>query len=59
MLNSGAGASIMSLKVMRQLGLETIMPYRNVCGIESRAIPTHGVIENIKFFSIDIPRWFS
>jgi hypothetical protein len=48
MLDSGVGASIMSLKVMRQLGLETTRPYRNVCGIESRAIPTHGVIENVK-----------
>jgi hypothetical protein len=48
MLDSGAGASIMSLKVMRQLGLKTTRPYINVCRIESRAIPTHGVIENIK-----------
>jgi hypothetical protein len=48
MLDSGAGANMMSLKVMRQLGLETTRPYRNVCGIESRAIPTHGVVENVK-----------
>jgi hypothetical protein len=39
----------MSLKVTRQLSLETTRPYRNVCGIESRAIPTHGVIKNVKF----------
>jgi hypothetical protein len=48
MLDSGAGENIMSLKVMRQLGLETTRPYKNVCGIESRAIPTHGVVENVK-----------
>jgi hypothetical protein len=48
MLDSGAGANMMSLKVMRQLGLETTRPYRNVCRIESRAIPTHGVVENVK-----------
>jgi hypothetical protein len=48
MLDSGAGANVMALKVMRQLGLEVTRPYRNVCGIESRAIPTHGVIENVE-----------
>jgi hypothetical protein len=48
MLDSRAGANIMSLKVMRQLGLETTRSYRNVYGIESRAIPTQGVIENVK-----------
>jgi len=48
MLESGVGAHIMSLKVMRQLGLETTIPYRNVCGIESRSIPTHGIVENVK-----------
>jgi hypothetical protein len=30
------------------LGLNTTRPYINVCGFESRAIPTHGVIENVK-----------
>jgi hypothetical protein len=48
MLDSGAGANVMALKVMRQLGLEVTRPYRNVCGIESKAIPTYGVIENLK-----------
>jgi hypothetical protein len=33
---------------MEQLGLKTTQPYRNVCGFESRAIPTHGVVENVK-----------
>jgi hypothetical protein len=48
MPNSGAGASIVSLKVKRQLGLEITRPYRNVREIESRAIPTYPVIENVK-----------
>jgi hypothetical protein len=48
MLDSGAGANMMSLKVMEQLGLKVTRPYRNVCGFESRAIPTHGVIENVE-----------
>jgi hypothetical protein len=48
MLDSGASANMMSLKVMEQLGLQVTRPYRNVCGFESRSIPTHGVIENVE-----------
>jgi hypothetical protein len=48
MLDTGAGANMMSLKVMQQMGLKVTRPYRNVCGFESKAIPTHGVIENIE-----------
>jgi hypothetical protein len=48
MLDSRVGENVMALKVMRQLGLEVTRPYRNVCRIESRAIPTYGVIENLK-----------
>jgi hypothetical protein len=48
MLDSGAGANMMSLKVMQQVGLKVTRPYRNVCGFESKAIPTHGVIENVE-----------
>jgi hypothetical protein len=48
MLELGAGESIMSLKVMRQLGLEIKRTYKNFYEIESRAIPTHGVIDNVK-----------
>jgi hypothetical protein len=33
MLDSGAGANMMSLKVMEQIGLKTMRPYRN--GIKS------------------------
>jgi hypothetical protein len=48
MLDTGVGANMMSLKVMQQMGLKVTRPYRNVCGFESKAIPTHGVIENIE-----------
>jgi hypothetical protein len=48
MLDSGAGANMMSLRVMEKLGLKATWPYRNVCGFESRAIPTHGVVENVE-----------
>jgi hypothetical protein len=48
MLDTGAGANMMSLKVMRQMGLKVTRPYRNVCGFESKAIPTHGVVKNVE-----------
>jgi hypothetical protein len=48
MLDTGVGANMMSLKVMQQMGLKVTRPYRNVCGFESKAIPTHGVVENVE-----------
>jgi hypothetical protein len=48
MLDTGVGDNMMSLKVMRQVGLKVTRPYRNVCGFESKAIPTHGVVENVE-----------
>jgi hypothetical protein len=48
MLDIGVGANMMSLKVMQQMGLKVTRPYRNVCGFESKAIPTHGVVENVE-----------
>jgi hypothetical protein len=48
MLDSRAGAKMMSLKVMEQLGLKATQPYRNACGFESRAILNHGVVENVE-----------
>jgi hypothetical protein len=47
MLDSGAGDNMMSLKVMEKLGLKATQTYRNVCGFESRVIPTHRVVENV------------
>jgi hypothetical protein len=48
MLDSGASTNVMSLKVMNQLGLKITRPYRNVCGIDSRAIPVCGLIKDLK-----------
>jgi hypothetical protein len=48
MLDTSASANMMSLKVMQQMGLKVTRPYRNVCGFESKAIPTHGVVENVE-----------
>jgi hypothetical protein len=48
MLDTGAGENMMSLKVMQQMGLKVTRPYRNVCGFESKEIPTHGVFENVE-----------
>ena len=48
MLDTGVGANMMSLKVMQQVGLKVTWPYRNVCGFESKEIPTHGVVENVE-----------
>ena len=33
---------------MQQLGLKVTRPYRNVCGFDSKAIPTHGVVDNVE-----------
>jgi hypothetical protein len=30
------------------MGLKVTRPYINVCGFESKAIPTHGVVENVE-----------
>jgi hypothetical protein len=48
MLDTGVGANMMSLKVMQQLRLKVTRPYKNVCGFESKSIPTHGVVENVE-----------
>jgi hypothetical protein len=55
MLDTGAGANMMSLKVMRQVGLKVTQPYRNVCGFESKSIPTHRVVENVEVFLKEYP----
>jgi hypothetical protein len=55
-LDIRAGANMMSLKVMQQMGLKVTRPYRNVCGFESKAIPTHGVVENIKVQLKEFPK---
>jgi hypothetical protein len=55
MLDTGAGANIIPFKVMQQLGLKFTRLYRNVCGFESKAIPTHGVVENVEICHKEFP----
>jgi hypothetical protein len=55
MLDSGASTNVMSLKVMKQLGLKTTQPYGNVCGIDSRRVEVLGVCEEVEVFLIDFP----
>jgi hypothetical protein len=38
------------------MGLKVTRPYRNVCVFESKAIPTHGVIENIEVQLKEFPK---
>jgi hypothetical protein len=47
MLDSGASANVMTLKVMKQLGLEITRPYGNVCGIDSNTIKVCGLIKDL------------
>ena len=55
MLDSGVSTNIISLTVMKQLGLKTTQPYGNVCGIDSKKIKVLGVSEDIEVFLIDFP----
>jgi hypothetical protein len=56
MLDIGVGANMMLLKVMQQVGLKVTRPYRNVCGLESKEIPTHGVVENVEVHLKEYPK---
>jgi hypothetical protein len=55
MLVSGASTNVISLKVIKQLGLKTTRPYGNACGIASRKVKVLGVCEDIEVFLIDFP----
>jgi len=35
---------------MNELGLKITRPYKNVCGIDSRAIRVRGLIKNLEVF---------
>jgi hypothetical protein len=37
------------------VGLKVTWPYRNVCGFESKSIPTHGVVENVEVHLKEYP----
>jgi len=55
MLDSGALTNVMTLKVMKQLGLEVTRPYGNVCRIDSKAIGMCGLIEDLEVFLARYP----
>jgi len=55
MLDSRALANMMSLKVMKQLGLLTTFPYVNVCGIYSKRVKVYGLIEDVEVYLPDFP----
>jgi hypothetical protein len=55
MLDSGASANVVSLKVMQKLGLKTTRPYGNVCGIDSKRVKVLGVCEDVEVFLIEFP----
>lgn len=45
MVDSSATSNAMPLNLMKQLDLEITWPYRNMCGIDSKLVPTHGLIK--------------
>jgi hypothetical protein len=55
MLDSRASKNVISLKVMKQLGLKTTRPYGNVCGIDSKNVKFLRVCEDVEVFLIDFP----
>lgn len=55
MLDSRASVNVIPLSVMRQLGLEAHPPYRNVCGLDSKAMPIHGFIKNMVVYLVTSP----
>jgi hypothetical protein len=57
MLDYGASANVMSLKVMEQLGLKTTRTYGNICGIDSKRVKVYGLCEDVEVFLIDFPHF--
>jgi hypothetical protein len=51
MLDSRDSTNVMSLKAMNELGLKTIRPYINSCGIYSREINVCGLIKDVSLVS--------
>jgi hypothetical protein len=50
MFDSGASTNIMSLKVMKELGLWTTHPYGNICGINSKKLKVYVLIEYVEVY---------
>ena len=40
--------NVMPLHAMAEMGLEVTRPYGNVCGIDSRRVPSYGLIKNLR-----------
>ena len=55
MLDFGASTNVMSLNVMKQLGLKTTRPYGNVCDNDSKKVKVYGLIEYAEFYLVDFP----
>jgi hypothetical protein len=55
MLDSGASTNVTSLKVMKQIGLETTHPYGNVCDIDSKKVKVYCLIEYVEVYLHDFP----
>jgi hypothetical protein len=50
MLDYGSSTSVMSLKVMNELGLQTTRPPTNACGIYFEEIKVYELIKDIKIY---------
>jgi hypothetical protein len=48
MLDSGASNNIITLEVMRELGLQITKPCRNVQAVDAREVPCCGVIKDLQ-----------
>jgi hypothetical protein len=55
MLDFEASTNVMSLKVMKQLGLKTNRPYGNVCDVNSKNVKVYGLIEYVEVYLQDFP----
>jgi len=53
MLYFRASTNVMSLKVMKELGLKTTRPYGNFYGIDSKKVKVYGLIEDVKVYLLD------
>ena len=42
--------NVMPLHAMKEMGLEVTRPYGNVCGIDSRRVPSYGLIKNLRAY---------
>jgi hypothetical protein len=49
MLDFGASTNVMSLKIMKQLGLKVTRPYHKICVMDKREVEVLGVRKNLDF----------